>query len=206
MKQDQLEEQVGGQPLGGIRPSVLPGDVEQGLPQGRPPLFREDETPSQKALKSFCYLLCCPFVSAWLTLQRVQKALESCLPKVAGCLAAVFDGILSAFAAVLEAIFQAVAAVLSAFYNRVLKPLYDNVLKPLGQALVKGATLVCGAIGYVGSTVFGAIASALQAIRDKVLAGERPPVGLTVNGKIASLMKSCWASDPSARPTMAKVT
>ncbi len=43
-------------------------------------------------------------------------------------------------------------------------------------------------------------------IRDKVLAGERPPVGLTVNGKIASLMKLCWAGEPSARPTMAKVT
>jgi hypothetical protein len=42
-------------------------------------------------------------------------------------------------------------------------------------------------------------------IRDKVLAGERPPVGLTVNGKISSLMKSCWAGEPSARPTMAKV-
>ncbi len=42
-------------------------------------------------------------------------------------------------------------------------------------------------------------------IRDKVLAGERPSVGLTVNGKIASLMKLCWAGEPSARPTMAKV-
>lgn len=42
-------------------------------------------------------------------------------------------------------------------------------------------------------------------IRDKVLAGERPPIGLTVNGKIASLMKLCWAGEPGARPTMAKV-
>ncbi len=42
-------------------------------------------------------------------------------------------------------------------------------------------------------------------IKDKVLAGERPPVGLTVNGKLASLMRLCWAAEPSARPTMAKV-
>jgi serine/threonine protein kinase len=45
----------------------------------------------------------------------------------------------------------------------------------------------------------------VSTIREKVLAGDRPPVGLSVNGKVAFLMRACWASEPSARPTMAKV-
>ena len=115
-------------------------DVEEGIPQVRPPLFRDDETPTQKLFKSFCYLLCCPFLSCWIVLKRLEKALDACLKmadRVLGraveCMAAFFEAVFGAIRTVLGAVVGAIQAVLGAVYANILAPLYHRVFLPLGQ-------------------------------------------------------------------------
>lgn len=45
----------------------------------------------------------------------------------------------------------------------------------------------------------------IETVRENVLRGERPPLKMNIPEKWRSLIESCWAQDPSQRPSAERI-